>query len=132
MTIGLYPRLIEIHRSRGAASGGPTAGIGLSGYSGREETTTVVAGSDSETILFTGIPAAIDAQSPGRTRGQYIPADIIEKPQWRILIPASAVPQTLSRTVTSWWMMRATATASVRRGTLQQVMSCGASDSKSN
>jgi hypothetical protein len=85
-----YPRLIEIHRSRGPATGTPN--VGLVGYSGREGT-TVASDPESEQVLLTNVPAAIDAKAPGRTKGMYVPADIIEKPGWLILIPASAVPQ---------------------------------------
>lgn len=90
ITLSPYPRTISIHRSSGPATDTPN--VGLVDYSGRTATTTAN-DPDHEQVLFTNIPAAIDGKSSGRTRGAYIPADVIEKPEWTILIPASAVPQ---------------------------------------
>jgi hypothetical protein len=88
-----YPRTIEIHRSKtNAVSSGGAQQVGLTGYSGREQS-TAPSDAEGETVLFSGIPAAIDAKSPGRTRGTFLPADITEKGTWIITIPAASLPQ---------------------------------------
>lgn len=86
----IYPRTVAVHRSKTAAAQSP--GIGNVGYFGREQSTNA-GDPEGETVLFTGLPASIQAKSPGRTRGQMLPSDVSEKPVWVILIPASAIAQ---------------------------------------
>ena len=85
---GPFDRTVEVHRQI-LISSEPTA-VGDVGYSGTEQTTTPGPGVEGEQVLFTGLPANIQITSPGRTKG-ILPADVVYRPQWRILIPLGQV-----------------------------------------
>lgn len=84
--IGIYPRTIAVHRLKTVA--GANDSIGLVGYSGAEQSTTSAAG---ETVLFTGIPASVQASQTGRKKDGNLPTDAVFAPTWRIYIPAKAL-----------------------------------------
>ncbi|WP_024517067.1 hypothetical protein [Bradyrhizobium sp. Tv2a-2] len=89
---GLYPRTVEIHRPKTvAAASGAADTIGLTGYSGM---TVDTSSSDpqGETVLFTGVPASIQAAATGRKRDSALPQDAVSNPTWNVFIPAMAVP----------------------------------------
>jgi hypothetical protein len=89
----LFNRTVAVHRSKtNAVTTGGSPQVGLTGYSGREQS-TASADAEGETVLFTGLPAAIQAKRAGRTKGTLLAADIVDKPEWVILIPASAIAQ---------------------------------------
>jgi hypothetical protein len=91
----LYPRTIEIHRVKTVA--GPTGDvIGLTGYSGAEAS---IDPSDprGETVLYTGIPANIQAGPSGRKRDSALPQDAVSNPTWIIYLPITALPQNAIR-----------------------------------
>ena len=87
----IFPRIIAIHRSATVAGTTDTP-IGYVGYSGREQDAAPT-DPQGELVLFTGLPAAIEAKSEGRTKGTTIPTDVIFKPSWKIYIPSSALSQ---------------------------------------
>ena len=83
----LYPRLIEVHRSITVA--GPTdTVIGLTGYSGAQQTANATQG---ETVLFTGVMASIQARTTGRKKDSSLPQDVVFAPTWDIWIPLAAM-----------------------------------------
>jgi hypothetical protein len=86
--VGLYPRTVSIQRAKTTA--GSTDAIGLTGYSGMEESTT---GSNPEgvSVLFTGIVCSIQAGAAGRKKDSALPQDIVWAPSWTIFIPAFAL-----------------------------------------
>jgi hypothetical protein len=89
VNVRLYPRTIDIHRIE--TNAGPTdAVIGLAGYSGAEATTSPTNPSD-EAVLFTGIPASIQAKRYGTKNAGGLAADIVWLPAWDIFIPLSAL-----------------------------------------
>lgn len=88
MGSGLYPRTIEVHRTRTPA--GSTDKLGLVGYSGTEQTTDP-ADPQGEIVLFTGIPASIQASQTGRKKDSSLPQDAVWAPTWRIFVPSSAL-----------------------------------------
>lgn len=91
----LYPRTVAVHRTSSDAvttSGSTTSG-GLVSYMGRQPQAVASGGAETEQVLFTGLPASIQAKRSGRTRGTLLPADIVEKPEWVIFVPASAISQ---------------------------------------
>jgi hypothetical protein len=89
----LYNRTVAVHRSKtNAVSSGGAQEIGLTGYSGREQS-TASGDTEGEAVLFTNLPASIQAKSPGRSKGTMLPADVVEKAVWLIFIPAAALPQ---------------------------------------
>jgi hypothetical protein len=73
----LYPRLVEISRPN------PTTGVGALGYQGVLPT--------NETILFTNIPASIQAKGSTAQRAG-IPADAKSTPVWVCIIPLQFCP----------------------------------------
>jgi hypothetical protein len=85
----LYPRIIEVHRVKSVAGATDTV-IGLTGYSGAEASTDP---SDpaGEAVLFTDIPASIQAGSTGRKKDSALPQDVVFMPTWIIYIPLSAL-----------------------------------------
>jgi hypothetical protein len=84
----LYPRTIAVHRAVPSAATNTT--VGLVGYSGM--TTEPAAGdTQGETVLFTNIPASIQAAQIGRKKGGALPSDVVLAPTWDIYIPASAL-----------------------------------------
>jgi hypothetical protein len=85
----LYPRTVAVHRSSTVAAQSP--GVGLTGYSGREQSTNS-ADAEGETVLFTGLPASIQAKR-ANARNPRMPTDVADKPMWVILIPAVALAQ---------------------------------------
>lgn len=85
----LYPRLIEIHRLKTVAGSTDTV-IGLTGYSGAEQSTSSPQG---ETVLFTGIAASIQAGTTGRKKDASLPQDVVFAPTWYIYIPANALAE---------------------------------------
>jgi hypothetical protein len=88
MTNPLYPRTIAVHRSKtNAVNSSGTPQIGLVGYSGRDGTTSS-SDPEGETVLFTGIPASIQARSQGRSGHYLLPSDTSSNPQWRIYVPS--------------------------------------------
>jgi hypothetical protein len=82
----LYPRTIEIHRLKTVA--GNSDAIGLTGYSGAEQPSSSPRG---ETVLFTGIPASIQAGTTGRKKDSALPQDAVFAPTWDIFIPKKSV-----------------------------------------
>ena len=89
----LYPRLIDIHRSKtNAGQSGISQAVGLVGYSGREQT-TAASDPEGEIVLFTGICAGIAMQRVGRTAKGLLDADITNTGFWIITIPVSVLPQ---------------------------------------
>src|SRR5689334_8568963 len=88
--MALYPRKIEVHRAKTSAT--TTSTVGLAGYSGM--TTEPAAGdAQGETVLFTGVPASIQAAQTGRKRDGSLPSDAVWAPTWRIYVPKSALPK---------------------------------------
>jgi len=90
INLRIYPRVIEIHRNRTNAGTADTA-VGLAGYSGAEASTSV---SDpaGEVVLFTGIPASIQAKTTGQKKtNTALPQDVVYMPTWDIYIPFSAL-----------------------------------------
>lgn len=92
MALSLYPRLVEVRRLKTVA--GSTDALGLTGYSGAEQSTTSAAG---ETILFTGIPASIQAAATGRKKDSSLPQDVVYAPTWKIFIPLASLPKGAAR-----------------------------------
>jgi hypothetical protein len=89
MTISaLYPRLIEVRRVKSVA--GATDAVGLTGYSGAEQSTSSAAG---ETILYSAIPASIQAGATGRKKDNALPQDVVYAPTWWIFIPKISLPR---------------------------------------
>jgi hypothetical protein len=82
---GIYPRIIEIHRAKTVAPA-----IGLTGYSGVESSTDP-ANAQGEVVLFTGIPASIQAAQTGRKKGSALPQDAVFAPMWKIWVPANSL-----------------------------------------
>ena len=81
-----YPRVVTVSRNKTVA--GTNDAIGNVGYSGAEQGT----GSEGETVLFSGLPAAIQLKAGGRTtKSGELPGDSVTKPVWDIYIPASAI-----------------------------------------
>lgn len=84
-----YPRTVDVHRTKTTA--GPSDAIGAEGYSGAEGGTVSPEGED---VLFTNRIASIQVVSAGRTTINVgLPGDAVQKPVWKIFIPASAVPK---------------------------------------
>lgn len=84
----LYNRLIEIRRVKTVA--GTSDAIGGVGYSG-EEASTAPGNPQGETVLFSGLPASIQAGPPGRKKDSALPQDIYYSPSWTIFVPAPAL-----------------------------------------
>ena len=85
----LYPRRVEIHRLKTVA-GASSSNIGLVGYSGAEQSTSP-SDPSGETVLYTAIPANIQAGPGGRKRDSSLPQDAVYNPSWFIYIPISAL-----------------------------------------
>ena len=84
----LYPRTIAVHRAIPSAATNTT--VGLVGYSGM--TTEPAAGdTQGETVLFSNIPARIQAAQSGRKRDSALPGDAVYAPTWAIYVPPSAL-----------------------------------------
>ena len=83
---GIYFATIEIHRPKTVA--GTNDAIGLVGYSGTESSTDP-ADPQGETILFTGLPASIQAGTTGRKKQSALPQDAVFSPTWFIFVPAA-------------------------------------------
>ena len=85
----LYPRTIAVHRLNTVA--GPTDSvIGLTGYSGAVQGGS---GTQGETVMFSGIPAKIQAAATGRKKDSSLPQDAVFAPSWWIFTPAFALAQ---------------------------------------
>jgi hypothetical protein len=87
---GIYNRTIEIRRRKNVS--GETPAIGLTGYSGTEQTTNS-GDNQGEVSLFSGIACTIQAKTPGRSRSTELPSDFVEKPFWTINVPANLLAQ---------------------------------------
>ena len=87
VNIKVYPRTIEIHRNETNAG---AADIGLAGYSGAEATTSPSNPAD-ETVLFTGIPASIQAARYGTKNITALPQNTVTAPSWNIFVPLPSV-----------------------------------------
>jgi hypothetical protein len=86
----LYPRLIAVHRAITVA-GNSDAG-GLVGYSGMTANPDAVdSGRQGETVLFTNIPASIQATAAGRKKASTLPSDSVFAPTWVIYTALSAL-----------------------------------------
>jgi len=85
VNLKVYPRTIEIHRNETNAGPADTV-IGLAGYSGTEATTSPTNPAD-EAVLFTGIPASIQAGPTGRKKDSALPQDVVSMPTWIIFTP---------------------------------------------
>lgn len=82
----VYDRVVQIHRLKTVAGVSDT--IGAVGYAGAEQGNT----SEGETVLLTGVFASIQLGSAGRaTTNVGLPGDAVQKPVWKIYIPASSV-----------------------------------------
>ncbi len=90
----LYPRTIEIRRINTGA-GATDTNIGLIGYSGDALAPTTKDPAQGETVLFTAIPANIQAMQMGRkaTGGGGLPTQGSQHPSWKVIIPPGAVPK---------------------------------------
>jgi hypothetical protein len=84
----VYPRTIAVHRAIPSAAS--TATVGLVGYSGMT-TEPATGDTQGETVLFTGIPASIQAAQTGRKKDSSLPSDAVYAPTWDIYIPPSAL-----------------------------------------
>ncbi|UGY15120.1 hypothetical protein HAP48_0042450 [Bradyrhizobium septentrionale] len=84
----IYVRRIEIRRIRTVAGANDT--IGLTGYSGAEVTADP-SNPRGEVVLFTNIPASIQAGTGGRKRDSGLPQDIVSNPTWDIYVPVTAL-----------------------------------------
>jgi hypothetical protein len=82
----LYPRAIEVHRLKTVA--GSNDAIGLTGYSGAEQSQTSVEG---ESVLFTGIAASIQAAATGRKKDSSLAGDAVYAPTWNIFTSKRAL-----------------------------------------
>lgn len=83
----IFDRTVAVHRLKTVAGSSDT--IGLTGYSGAEQSLTSAEG---ETVLFTDLPASIQLGAAGRTtRNAGLPGDATTKPIWIIQIPATAI-----------------------------------------
>lgn len=77
----LYPRLIDIRRSKNQAT---TNSVGGVGYEGRE-TSTAFSDPEGEIIIRTGIPCSIDSKGVGRATGaMLLPGNINKHSQWKV------------------------------------------------
>lgn len=84
----IYTSTIDVHRVKTVA--GTTDAIGLTGYSGAEQSQTSAQG---ETVLFTDIPASIQSATMGRKKDAALPQDAVFAPSWIIFTPANALPK---------------------------------------
>lgn len=89
---GLYPRLVAIHRLKTVAGSVSSDTIGLTGYSGAEQSTSP-SDVQGETVLFINLPAQIQAASAKRKKASSLPGDVVDVPQWLIFIPSASLPQ---------------------------------------
>jgi hypothetical protein len=89
INVRIYPRTIEIRRVETNAGPADTV-IGLAGYSGAEATTSPTNPAD-EAVLFTGIPASIQAGQTGRKKDSALPQDAVFAPTWHIFTPKDAL-----------------------------------------
>lgn len=89
INLKVYPRTVEVHRNKTNAGAADTT-IGLTGYSGAEASTSV---SDpaGEVVLFTKIPASIQAGPTGRKKDSALPQDVVFMPTWFIYGPQGAL-----------------------------------------
>lgn len=79
----LYPRRIDLHRSK--ANAAQIATVGATGYSGREAS-TAPSNPEGEIVLLTGINCQIESRGVGRSTGQMtLPGNVSRNPQWRIM-----------------------------------------------
>jgi hypothetical protein len=82
----IYTSVIDVHRVKTVA--GTNDAIGLTGYSGAEQSPTSAQG---ETVLFTDIPASIQSGTTGRKKDSSLPQDAVFAPTWFIFTPANAI-----------------------------------------
>jgi len=75
----IYPPRIEIHRVKTVAGSGSPGNIGLTGYFGADATTSS-SDPNGEVVLYTGIPASIQAGSARSRRGGDLPQDVVVNP----------------------------------------------------
>ncbi|WP_315792240.1 MULTISPECIES: hypothetical protein [unclassified Bradyrhizobium] len=80
----LYPRLIAVHRARTVA--GANDAVGNVGYSGMGQSSDP-ANPIGEDVLFTKIPANIQAEQTGRKKDSALPSDPVFAPTWAIYVP---------------------------------------------
>jgi hypothetical protein len=84
----IYPRTVQINRAIPAAA--TSAAVGVVGYSGM--TTQPAPGTaQGEDVLFTRIPASIQAAQTGRKRDSALASDAVFAPTWNIIIPAASL-----------------------------------------
>ncbi|UGY23725.1 hypothetical protein HU675_0038230 [Bradyrhizobium septentrionale] len=84
----IYVSRIEIRRIKTVA--GASDAIGLTGYSGAEASTDAN-NPRGEAVLFTNIPASIQAGAAGRKRDSGLPQDVVSNPTWDIYVPVTAL-----------------------------------------
>ena len=89
VNLKIYPRTIELRRNETNAGPADTV-IGLAGYSGAEATTSPTNPAD-EAVLFTGIPASIQAKRYGTKNAGGLAQDMVWLPAWDIFISAQAL-----------------------------------------
>jgi hypothetical protein len=81
----LYPRTVDLHRSKNPAL--PSA-TGLGTYEGREASTAAI-DPEGETVIMQSIPCSIESRGIGRATGQMtLPGNVTKHPQWKILTPS--------------------------------------------
>lgn len=83
----IYARTIAVHRLNTVAGAADTT-IGLTGYSGAEQSASPTQG---ETVLFTGIAASIQATAAGRKKSGTLATDAVFAPTWVIYTSASGL-----------------------------------------
>ena len=87
----LYPRTINVMRSKTNTAGTGGGPVGLIGYSGREDSLSP-ADAEGFTMLFSQIQADIQVLSPGGLKGM-LPADAVAGSQWEVMTAANDTPQ---------------------------------------
>ena len=85
----IYARLIEIHRAKTPAASSSVTG--LVDYSGMTSQPSTSDPNQGEVVLFTGIPASIQATQQGRKKDSSLPSDAVWAPTWVIYIPKDAL-----------------------------------------
>jgi hypothetical protein len=83
----MFDREISVYSPNTVA--GTADDVGDVGYSGMGQGSGRPIG---ETLLFSGIPAKIEAGAAGRTKGT-LPGDVVTRPIWNIYTPLPDLPQ---------------------------------------
>ena len=82
MTNPLWPRRIDLHRSKNPAL---ASAVGAGTYQGREAS-LAFSDPEGETVLMTGLQVVIESRGIGRSTGAMtLPGNVSKHPQWRII-----------------------------------------------